>query len=131
MLCKRSIPHFIPKLMWIPGNGAKIKMFEDSILGDPPLNELNDLENIKSWLLANNCTTLWDISNWNNDDHESWANWFLGDYLEYLEDEASALLGLLQRKSPHSAKAKDKRGWGFGTGIYSAVAGYAAILEAP
>jgi len=115
-LCKRALPHFIPKLTWIPGNGAKIKIWEDSILGDQPLKELNDLGNIKTWLLANNRTTLWDISIWNNDDHESWEKWNLGDYPEEIKEEDSALLVLLQGKSPHSARSKDKRGWGTGKG---------------
>ena len=61
-LCKRALPYFISKLMWILGNGAKIRIWEDSILGDQPLNGLNELGNIKAWLLAKNCSTLWDIS---------------------------------------------------------------------
>ena len=130
-LCKRAIPHFIPKLTWIPGNGAKIKKFEDSILGDQALNELSDLENIKSWLLSQNYTTLWHISTWNNDAHDSWASWNFGNYPNELEDEASALWSHLQRKSPLSANSKDKRGWGSGSGVYSAAASYAAILETP
>ena len=70
-LCKRALPHFTSKLTWILGNGAKIKIWEDSILGDQPLNELNDLGNIKAWLMAKNYSTLWNISAWNNDDKES------------------------------------------------------------
>ena len=38
---------------------------------------------------------------------------------------------LLQGKSPHSARSKDKRGRGTGYGSYSAAVGYAAILETP
>ena len=41
------------------------------------------------------------------------------------------LLDLLQGKSPISARSKDKRGWGSGSGKYTAAAGYAAILELP
>ena len=41
------------------------------------------------------------------------------------------LLDLLQGKSPISARSKDKRGWGSGSGKYTAAAGYAAILEMP
>ena len=94
-LCKRALPYFISKLMWIPGNGEKIRIWEDSILGDHPLNELNDLENIKAWLLAKNCSTLWDISSWNNNDKESWEIWNLGYYPDELKEEASKLLEFL------------------------------------
>ena len=128
-LCKKALPHFTSKLTWILGNEAKIKIWEDSILGDQPLNGLNELGNIKAWLLANNCSTLWDISSWENDDKESWVSWNLGDYPDELKEEALKLLDLLQGKSPISARSKDKRGWGSGSGKYTAAAGYAAILE--
>ena len=130
-LCKRALPFFTSKLTWIPGNGAKIKIWEDSILGDQPLNGLNKLRNIKAWLLANNCTTMWDISSWENNDKESWESWNLGNYSDELKEEALKLLELLQGKSPISARSKDKRGWGSGSGNYTAANGYADILELP
>ena len=129
--CKRALPYFTAKLTWIPGNGAKIKIWEDSILGDHPFNSLKELGNIKAWLLANNYSTLWDISSWGNDDKESWVSWNLGDYLDELKEEALNLLDLLQGKSSISARSKDQRGWGSGSGKYSASAGYAAIMERP
>ena len=95
-LCKRALPYFISKLTWILGNGGKIRIWEDYILGDQPLNGLNKLGNIKSWLLSKNCSTLWDISSWNNDDKESWESSNLGDYLDKLKEEASKLLEFLQ-----------------------------------
>ena len=33
-LCKRTLPYFTPKLTWIPRNGTKIRIWEDSILRD-------------------------------------------------------------------------------------------------
>ena len=113
-LCKKALPHYISKLTWIPGNGAKIQIWDDSILGDQPLNGVNDLENIKAWLNANNRSTLWGISSWKSDDNESWESWNLGDYPNELQEEALKLLDLLQGKLPISARSKDKRGWGSG-----------------
>ena len=107
-LCKRALPYFTSKLTWIPGNGAKIRIWEDSILGDQPLNESIDLGNIKAWIQTKNCSTLWDISSWNNDDIDSWKRWNLGDYPSELEKEASILLDFLQGKSPLSVRSKDK-----------------------
>ena len=72
-----------------------------------------------------------DISSWSSDEEESWANWNLGDYPHELKEEAANLLNLLQGKSPISARAKDKRSWGSRSGNYTAVEGYAAILEVP
>ena len=94
-LCKKALPHFTSKLTWIPGNGAKIHIWDDSILGDQRLNGVNELENIKAWLNANNCSTLWDISSWKNDDNEAWERWNLGDYPNELKEEALKLLDLL------------------------------------
>ena len=91
------------------GKWGKIRIWEDSILGDQPLNWLNEPGNIKAWLLSKNCSTLWDISSWNNDDKESWESWNLGDYPDELKEEASTLLEFLQEKSPFSARSKDKR----------------------
>ena len=47
-LCKKALPFFTAKLTWIPGNGANIKIWDDSILGDQPLNCLNELRNIRA-----------------------------------------------------------------------------------
>ena len=111
-LCKKALPHFTSKLTWIPGNGAKIQIWNDSILGDQPLHGVHDLENIKAWLKANKCSTLWDISSWKNDENEALDQWNLGDYPIELQEEALNLLDHLQGKSPISARARDKRGWG-------------------
>ena len=99
-LCKRALPFFTSKLTWTPGNGAKIRIWEDSILGDQPLNDSSDLGNIKDWLLAKNCSTLRDISSWSNDEEESWERWNLGDYPHELKEEAAKLLELLKGSHP-------------------------------
>ena len=96
------------KLTWIPGNGYKIKFWEDSILGQNPLNSLEGMENIKNWLHSNNKITLWDISQWSP--AESWIKWDMGVVPHELEAEASALIDALQGLSPISSKVKDKRG---------------------
>ena len=108
-LCKRALPFFTPKLTWSPGNGEKINIWEDSILGEQPLINYSDMSNIRDWLHAKNCRTLMDISNWNRDEDESWASWNLGELPHDLEEEAVSLLNFLQGKSPINAKAKDKR----------------------
>jgi hypothetical protein len=47
-LCLRALDHFKAKMTWIPGNENKIKIWEDSILGSTPLDQIEGLENIKS-----------------------------------------------------------------------------------
>jgi ribonuclease HI/exonuclease III len=131
LLCLRALGFFQSNLTWIPGNGAKIRIMEDSILGDPPLKGFLDIKNIGEWLLANNRETLWDISTWKSDPHLSWHNWNLGHYPEELHGEATTLLEYLHGKAPVGANYRDKRGWGSPTMNYSAAAGYKAVLNSP
>ena len=128
-LCLKSLDLITSKLTWIPGNGNKIKFWEDSILGQVPLKLLEGMDNIKNWLHSKSKVTLWDLSVWNQDD--SWHKWDLGDFPQNLEIEARSLLDALQGFTPSSAKKKDKRGWGSLSGLYLAAAGYAALLAIP
>ena len=45
-LCLKALPLFQPNLHWIPGNGKKIKLWEDSIMGDQPLGQNPRIRNI-------------------------------------------------------------------------------------
>jgi ribonuclease HI len=130
-LCQRASPILSNHLTWIPGNGSKISIWDDSILGGLPFSDLREIENIKAWLLNKNCRTLWDISRWKNDAKRTWEGWNLGNYPEELNEEASNLLELLQGKSPLSAESKDKRGWGTSSGVYTAAAGYKIVTGVP
>jgi len=47
---------------WIPGNGKKINVWEDSILGNPPLGTRIEINNIRIWLQSQNVFKIWDIS---------------------------------------------------------------------
>jgi len=114
-----------------PGNGKSIRIWDNPILGDPPLNQNEEMDNIREWLQNRNLLTLWDISIWGTDDERSWESWDLGGYPENLEVEASKLIELLQGKSPLKILAKDKRGWGFTSSKYSAAEGYHSLRAIP
>ena len=47
-----ALEHFRHKLYWIPGNGKKNRIWDDPILGDQPMGQMEDLVNIKTWLQA-------------------------------------------------------------------------------
>jgi hypothetical protein len=47
-LCQKALKHFSPQLTWIPGNGKEINVWEDSIMGDPPLGSRQDLKPAQS-----------------------------------------------------------------------------------
>eukprot|EP00253_Pinus_taeda_P035966 PITA_35966 len=125
-LCIKAMEHFSNKLYWIPGNGKQIRIWDDPILGDQPLSQMEELSNIKDWLQARNLNTLWDISSWTEDG--LWDSWQLGEVPQRLDGEASVLLDNLQGKAPLKDSAKDKRGWGSVTGSYSASEGYQSIM---
>jgi len=50
LMCLKALDHFRSKLYWIPGNGKKIRLWEDSILGEEPLGQSQDFQNIKLWI---------------------------------------------------------------------------------
>lgn len=77
-LCNSAREQFSDYLYWIPSNGRKIKIWEDSILGDQPLNQVEGLANIKDWLQSCNLHTLWDILNWKEAPDRTWDCWNLG-----------------------------------------------------
>eukprot|EP00253_Pinus_taeda_P032784 PITA_32784 len=130
-LCSADMEHFCHYLYWIPCNGRKIKIWEDSILSDPPLIQMEGLANIKAWLQSYNLHSLWDISTWKDDTDRLWDSWNLGEVPPGLQGEASLLLDLLQGKSPSKATAKDKRGWGSLSGSYTASEGYKRMMAIP
>jgi hypothetical protein len=61
---KESAPIIQDKLTWIPGNRKLISIWNESILGKTPLNQIIVLQPIKVWMIAYNLETLFDISKW-------------------------------------------------------------------
>jgi hypothetical protein len=47
-ICSKAHTFFAPALTWIPGNGKQIRIWEDSIMGDPPLDNAPGLEHLKA-----------------------------------------------------------------------------------
>jgi len=45
-LCKAAWKFFSELMYWIPGNGNKIRILEDRIIGHPPLKEIRVRRNI-------------------------------------------------------------------------------------
>eukprot|EP00253_Pinus_taeda_P010228 PITA_10228 len=131
ILCNAAREQFNHYVYWIPGNGRKINLWDDSILGEQPLNHVEGLANIKGWLQSCNRHTLWDISKWKEAPDRNWDGWNLGEVPILMQEEASLLLDLLQGKSPSKATAKDKRGWGSLSGSYSVSEGYKRFTVVP
>jgi hypothetical protein len=130
-LCLKSLRLFRPNLTWIPGNGKKINVWEDSVLGDPPLSSMEGLDRLKSWMRAQDLTTLWDISVWSEGMDKTWLRWEANNRPQELEGEWNTLMGYLQGKSLIKARKKDKRGWGSLSGNYTTTTGYKILTVVP
>ena len=111
-LCLKVLHLFQVNLHWIPGNGKKIKLWEDSIMEDQPLGQNSGWRNIKAWAKDNNIGTLWDISSWEEEGDCIWKDWHFDNLPHWLNDEEDCLIQLLQGKTPTAKHSKDKRVWG-------------------
>jgi ribonuclease HI len=130
-LCKKALPHFSPHLTWVPRNGKKIKIWQDSIMGDPPLGLRQDLLRLKDWMESQNIITLFDISTWGEDKFMTWQGWGVLNRPPDLEREWSTLQLCLQGKAPLKKKGKDERGWGRNAKAYTTAEGYHLITNVP
>jgi len=130
-LCKKAIDHFIPHLTWVPGNGKQIKIWEDSILGDPPLELNQNLQRMKTWMDGQNLRTLFDISTWGTGRHKPWQGWAVSNLPLDLESDWGSLKFSLQGKAPLRKRGRDERGWGRNEKPYSTSLGYSTFQSLP
>ena len=130
-LCKKALPFFSEELTWIPGNGQKISIWEDSIVGQPPHNLTPGMEAFKRHLDAEGKITLADISLWREDGTGGWMDWTLPDCPQHLLNDQLRFLSLLHGKAPVALNLQDRRGWGSQSGIYTVAEGYRALKAIP
>jgi ribonuclease HI len=131
ILCRKVIDHFTPHLTWVPGNGKQIKIWEDSILGDPPLELNQNLQRLKTWMDGQNLRTLFDISAWGTGRHKPWQGWAVSNLPLDLESDWGSLKFSLQGKAPLRKRGKDERGWGRNAKPYSTSLGYSTFQNFP
>jgi hypothetical protein len=74
-LCLKDLKLFRTHLTWIPGNGKEMKVWEDSIMGNPMLISMEGLDRLNNWMRSQNLNNLWDISIWKQDEDNSWLRW--------------------------------------------------------
>ena len=63
-LCKSSLKIIQSEFYWVPGNGKKIKIWGDRILGNPPISTLSHMEDLSNWAMGNGFVTLYELSIW-------------------------------------------------------------------
>jgi hypothetical protein len=125
-LLSASIPLIQKQLTWIPGNGRKILIKEDSIMGKQPLWTHMNLRPLIIWLDRQGKKCIADISSWNMETGD-WIGWNLTNTPTNLQEAAKQLQNLLKGCAPIHINSKDKRGWG--NGNYTVKQGYAQLLS--
>lgn len=71
-LCQQYLSVINSQLYWIPGNGKKFFIWEDTILFNQPLKEEPGLEGIKEALENIGIKRLEDISEWEGNPKKKW-----------------------------------------------------------
>jgi ribonuclease HI/exonuclease III len=130
-LCRKVNEQFNSHLTWVPGNGKQIKIWDDSILGDPPLKLNQNLQRLQTWMAEQNLRTLFDISVWGTARHNLWQGWTVSNLPLNLEQEWASLKRSLHGKAPLKKRARDKRGWGKEAKPYTTALGYSTLLNLP
>ena len=72
-LCRRGIAFFQKELYRIPGNGKDTQLWQDRIMGQPPLYKVEGIRGIRDWLKTQGYLMLADIVAWKDDG--KWHGW--------------------------------------------------------
>jgi len=93
-------------------------------MGNDPLEENENIMDIREWLLQAGKTRLYDISNW--DSRGEWAGWDTNGIPDGLTHQKNHLIDFLEGSSPEHRHIRDSWAWGT-TGTYTTAAGYKAL----
>ena len=69
-LCKRGLKFFQKNLYRVPGNGKCTLLWQDKIMGQPSLDNVEDFKGVREWLKLHGYNMLAKISAWDED-----GNW--------------------------------------------------------
>jgi hypothetical protein len=125
-LCCKSNNFFKKKFYRIPGNGKRMHLWLDSIMGREPLAKNMDIIDLRDWMERAGVNILYDLSKW--DQHGDWAGWDFHGVLARLSLQQSMLIDLLEDAALVNRTMKDSWGWGQ-TGVYTIAARY-KVLQA-
>ena len=108
-LCKASLSVILENSYWILGNGKKINVWTNSILGQLPRSSLPDLPPLSDWARDHGIISLFDLSCW--DSQGRWSGWKHLSPPAHLENATAALFLSLHGLSPTSLSIPDRLGW--------------------
>ena len=76
-------------------------------MGDPPLDQHQDLQGLKRWMDSQNILTLSDISVWGDERPHPWQGWEVPNRPVVLDNQWATLKKCLQGKAPLKKSGKD------------------------
>ncbi len=123
-LVKKYLPLIKENSSKLLGNRKCIKIWEDGIMGNPPLANQINIQNLRGWMSTNGIFNLNDISLWKNG---NWAEWRTPNLPRNLKSQSNSVINLLKRVSPLSLDSQDSFIWDPNGGEYSVKSGYLTI----
>jgi len=67
-LCNKSLKFFKGKAYRIPGNGKNINLWRNRIMDREPLEDNEEIADLKYWLKRAGINRVYDLSNWDSHD---------------------------------------------------------------
>jgi exonuclease III len=123
-LCNKSLNFFKGKAYRIPGNGKHVNLWQDRIMDRDPLEDNEEITDLKEWLERAGINSVYDLSKW--DSHDDWKGWDFFGVPDRLKQQQCILEELLEEAAPVNRKTKDSWGWGR-SGIYTVSEAYNAL----
>lgn len=120
-LIKKSIPQVRDQISKNPGNGNSTSIWDDKIMGTTPLNQYQNLRGLKDWLEEKGTTSLYSISEW---EQNIWIAWRVQFLLDRLKNQWKELKHLLARVSPINKESQDSYIWDPIRGKFTVKLGY-------
>jgi ribonuclease HI len=99
-------------------------MWQDRIMGSDPVEENEDIADIREWLARACKNRLYNLSVW--DCRGDWAGWDLNGIPDWLTPQKNLLAELLEVATLENRYMRDRWAWGL-SGIYTTTAGYKAL----
>lgn len=108
------------------GNGKKVLIWEDRIMGKETLNLLPGHEDIQKWMNDRGLKTLYSISKWED---WNWQEWHTIGIPPNLKGQWDSLRQHLKGVAPTSIEEEDTFAWDPSGGYYTVNTGYIALQE--
>lgn len=123
-MIKKALPLLKTCISKVPGNGKQTSIWNDRIMGQEAKEKLPHLRQLQQWMMGKNLTSLYDISEWEQD---RWKGWKIRSIPNRLREQWNNLKLSLAGAAPSSRGKEDSFIWDPNGGSYSVKEGYKAL----